>query len=142
MNKLVDIRTYTVGIVGPCSNNILDLKDNLSARGNTSIRFTSLLNLNTTQVGTRPKINRLFVDVDGLGGIEAIIDDLLDLRRFLPRMPVILISSEFSRDEFDLTRISVCDCSLKAPLSPASVDHAIVQSRVNNMVWVKKYVNP
>ncbi|MEO3480734.1 hypothetical protein AAFO90_24180 [Phaeobacter sp. CAU 1743] len=142
MNKLVNIRTYAVGFVGPCGVTFVDLTDAVSASGSTLVRFTSLMDLIAMNGVARPQIDRLFVDVDGLGGIEAIIDDLLDLRRFLPRLPVVLISSEFSRDEFDLTRVSVCDCSLKAPLSQASVDYAIVQSRVNNMVWVKKKCEP
>ncbi len=142
MNKLVNIRTYTIGFVGPCGRTFADLTDMVSTRGNIFVRMTSLIGLSAALVGARPKIDRLFVDVDGLGGIEAIIDDLLDLRRYLPKLPVVLISSEFSRDEFDLTRVSICDCSLKAPLTCESVDYAITQSRVNNMVWVKKNFEP
>lgn len=138
MNKLVNLRTYTIGFVGPCGRTFADLTDIVSTRGNIFVRMTSLIGLSAALVGARPKIDRLFVDVDGLGGIEAIIDDLLDLRRYLPKLPVVLISSEFSRDEFDLTRVPICDCSLKAPLTCESVDYAITQSRVNNMVWVKK----
>ncbi|MDE4142948.1 hypothetical protein [Phaeobacter gallaeciensis] len=138
MNKLVNIRTYTIGFVGPCGRTFADLTDMVSARGNIFVRMTSLISLSAGVVGAKPKIDRLFVDVDGLGGIESIIDDLLDLRRYLPKLPVVLISSEFSRDEFDLTRVSICDCSLKAPLTCESVDYAITQSRMNNMVWVKK----
>lgn len=142
MNKLVNIRTYTIGFVGPCGRTFADLTDMVSTRGNIFVRMTSLIGLSAALVGPRTKIDRLFVDVDGLGGIEAIIDDLLDLRRYLPKLPVVLISSEFSRDEFDLTRVSICDCSLKAPLTCESVDYAITQSRVNNMVWVKKNFEP
>lgn len=142
MNKLVNIRTYTIGLVGPCGRTFADLTDMVSTRGNIFVRMTSLIGLSAALVGERPKIDRLFVDVDGLGGIEAVIDDLLDLRRYLPKLPVVLISSEFSRDEFDLTRVSICDCSLKAPLTCESVDYAIMQSRVNNMVWVKKNIDP
>lgn len=142
MNKLVNIRTYTIGFVGPCGRTFADLTDMVSTRGNIFVRMTSLIGLSAALGGARPKIDRLFVDVDGLGGIEAVIDDLLDLRRYLAKLPVVLISSEFSRDEFDLTRVSICDCSLKAPLTCESVDYAITQSRVNNMVWVKKNFEP
>ncbi|MDE4063674.1 hypothetical protein [Phaeobacter gallaeciensis] len=142
MNKLVNIRAYTIGFVGPCGRTFADLTDMVSTRGNMFVRLTSLIGLSASLAVARPKIDRLFVDVDGLGGIDAIIDDLLDLRRYLPKLPVVLISSQFSRDEFDLTRVSICDCSLKAPLTCESVDYAITQSRVNNMVWVKKNIEP
>jgi hypothetical protein len=135
MNKI----KYTIGFVGPWNRDCADLVDTLFSHGHEFVRLSSLIDVSMIRNGERSKIDRLFVDVDSLGGVDTILEDLLELRKYLPGLPVVLISSGFSRDEFDLTRAAICDCSLKSPLSSRSIEEAISQSRINNMVSAESY---
>lgn len=134
MNKLLDV-SYTIGFVGKCGRNFCDLTKTFSDQENNFVRFISLRELNEAPEGITQKIASLFVDVDDLGGILDIINDLLAVRRVLPRLPVVLISSEFSRNEFDLNRGEIFDYSLKTPLSSDPVEYSALPSRINNLVY-------
>lgn len=86
--------------------------------------------------------NVLLVDIDSLGGILGSIDQLLCLRtQNRPRI-TILLSAEFSRDDFDANRLWVCDASLRLPFSFARLEQAFVEADNNNMVWQDQKVRP
>ena len=86
--------------------------------------------------------NVLLVDIDGLGGILGLIDQLLCLRAQNRSRIIILLSAEFSRDDFDADRLSVCDASLRLPFSYARLEQAFVEAESNNMIWQDQRIRP
>ncbi len=52
-----------------------------------------------------------------------------------PDVQIILLSAEFSEDEFDTSRLAICDVSLRLPISFARVEHALIEAELNNAVW-------
>lgn len=77
----------------------------------------------------------LIVDIDSLGGLGEVVEDLLKVRAAHPGLPVIIISADFTHDEYGLHRLAICDVSLRAPVSLAHLDLALIEADINNMVW-------
>lgn len=77
----------------------------------------------------------MFVDIDSLGGITAIIDRLANLRLNYPSLPVIMISGEFDSDDFDSTRRALGDISLRSPVRYSSLELSLFESMKNNKDW-------
>ena len=86
--------------------------------------------------------NVLLVDIDSLGGISWSIDQLLVLRAQRRSRITILLSAEFSSDDFDANRLWVCDASLRLPFSFARLEQAFVEADNNNLVWQDEQVRP
>jgi hypothetical protein len=80
----------------------------------------------------------VFVDIDSLGGITAVISDLRTLRDTSPQMQVILFSADFSEDDLGKTRLAVCDVSLQLPLSFARLNLGLVEAEINNFAWQER----
>lgn len=82
------------------------------------------------------KLTHILVDVDGLGGISVIYSELRRIRDTIPELAVILVSSEFSADDFSLERLPLCDACLRARFTADGLDFAMTESAdVNNKVW-------
>ncbi|WP_085308545.1 hypothetical protein [Planktotalea arctica] len=77
----------------------------------------------------------MFIDIDSLGGITAIIDRLAGLRLNCPSLPVIMISSEFASDDFDSTRRALGDISLRSPIRYSSLELSLFEAMQNNKDW-------
>ncbi len=77
----------------------------------------------------------VMLDIDYLGGIKTIYDALAHLRIEVPDLPIILLSSSFARNNFNLDRIWLCDVSLRAPVTFAALELAMTTSELNNAVW-------
>lgn len=80
--------------------------------------------------------NVAILDLDAVGDIRDVLDSLLMLRRLRPGLAVILVSRGFHADDVSTERLPVCDCSLRVPVSFASLDFALNEAiEVNNPVW-------
>jgi hypothetical protein len=86
--------------------------------------------------------NVVLMDIDSLGGIVRLIDQLLILRAQNRNLIIILLSAEFSRDDFDTDRLAICDALLRLPFSFARLEQAFVEADKNNMVWQDQRVRP
>jgi len=78
------------------------------------------------------------VEIDSLGVIWELIDKLLRIRQYNPQCSVILVSAEFSEDDFGTSRHPICDTSLRRPHSFARLEQAFVEASQNNMIWREK----
>ncbi|WP_147335685.1 hypothetical protein [Pseudotabrizicola alkalilacus] len=83
-----------------------------------------------------PKWSVILIAIDDFGGITDVIEDLLQLRRAQPGLPVILLSSEVQGDDFSSVRKHVCDATLRLPVSLPRLNLALCESLVNNLEWV------
>jgi hypothetical protein len=83
----------------------------------------------------RHAYSHVMLNIDHLGGINTIFDALAHLRIEVPDLPIILLSSSFARNNFNLDRIWLCDVSLRAPVTFAALELAMTTSELNNAVW-------
>lgn len=84
-------------------------------------------------------VSHLIVNVDDLGGIEDLYSSLRLIRDSIPSLAVILVSSKFSRDDFDTDRLALCDVSIRPGCSTTVLKSALNDSKaVNNPMWVQR----
>ena len=83
----------------------------------------------------RAAFTMLIVDIDGFGGPGLVADRLLDLRRKHPSLPVIVISGEVRFNDFTTERLTLCDVTLRAPVSAPALELALAEAAVNNLLW-------
>lgn len=85
------------------------------------------------------RISHLVVDIDYFGGVWEIFDDLRRIRTTLPEVAVVLVSHDFSQDDFRCERLAICDASLRAPYSLASLEFGLTEAgNVNNPIWQRR----
>jgi hypothetical protein len=66
-------------------------------------------------------------------------DYLHDLRQRRPDLPVILVSEDFSSNDFSTERLPLCDASLRAPVVFSALEFALSEALdVNNPQWVER----
>lgn len=126
-------RAFVIG----CANhsNIRILKNILLADG-FDVDICNDIDTVTESIISSPKNwSLLVVDWDmlryDLTGEDA-VDILFYFRRFINHIPTILVSSEFSCDDFGTERISLSDVSVRSPVSPERFKLAVKTANVNN----------
>lgn len=77
----------------------------------------------------------LIVDIDDFGGVDGVIDEMMQLRLAVPGLPVILLSSGFAVNDFGSDRLYVADASLRLPLSFRALELAAEDAPRNNRQW-------
>jgi DNA-binding response OmpR family regulator len=77
----------------------------------------------------------IFVDIEGLGGLDRAIDPLANLRLDNPTVPVVMISDQFSRDDFGTSRQTLGDVSLRSPVLYPSLELSLFEALENNKSW-------
>lgn len=101
----------------------------------TVLQVPSLSNIRSTWIGGK-KISHLIVQIDYFGGIWEVFDELRRIRNTLSELPVILVSYDFAQDDFRCERLALCDASLRAPVSLASLEFGLTEAaNVNNPAW-------
>lgn len=86
-----------------------------------------------TADGSAPEY--ISIDIDVFECIENLVDELLQLRVNKPKVKVIIVSRHFDDDEFDTSRLSICDVSLRWPLTFGRLGRAMKAAEANNIVW-------
>lgn len=74
----------------------------------------------------------LFMERGETEDMDDFITRCFKVRQMAPAMPIVLISSTFTYDEFSTTRLSICDASLRMPLMRSTFDHAMQLAVQNN----------
>lgn len=122
-------------VVGRDAGEFADLGFWLKSQG-MPVRYVADISLlDRIASGDEPLPGLLFVDADSSGNLDGLIDRLLLLRRARPELPVILASVNFGRDDFDLSRISICDASVAWPVTFTRSEVAIAMAQANNRIW-------
>jgi hypothetical protein len=78
------------------------------------------------------------VEIDSLGVLSYLVDELIEIRMHHPQCSIILVSAEFLDDDFGMTRHSICDISLRRSHSFARLEQAFVEALQNNLNWQEK----
>lgn len=114
--------------IGPCA-------DWLAGAGIGARRCRSLGEAATAIGDTEARISLLVIDIDSLGGISAAIDGMLAIRNTHSAIPLILLSADIPASDHSTERLRLCDVTLRAPVSYAALEVAIVEAARNNLVW-------
>ncbi|WP_142079301.1 hypothetical protein [Roseinatronobacter monicus] len=80
----------------------------------------------------------VFIDMDALEKhilIHKIVEELLQLRRDVPHIPIALVSPGFAADEFGTHRLHLADLSLAAPIHAGSLLSTLSIMSENNKLW-------
>jgi len=80
----------------------------------------------------------LFISVDEFGGPALLYNRLRDMRESMPNTAIILISAEFSTDEYGTHRLQLADVSLRYPFSRSTLFYALKQAPINLSLWKKR----
>lgn len=91
-------------------------------------------------VARRAAFRMLVIDIDGFGGAQLVVARLMDLRRRVPSLPVIVISAEVQFHDFTTERLAICDVTLRAPVTAAALDLALAEAAVNNLLWQARQI--
>lgn len=120
-------------VIGKASGAKGELLDRVRASG-IPLRLLTRVPVGSS-VCALPMKSRILVDVEALGGIDKIIDDLLSLRHFRPDLVVVLLSTAFAADSFDETRLAVADACVKFPTAIKTLSQAFTEAQRNNDAW-------
>lgn len=92
--------------------------------------------------GGRSPFSILIADIDTLGDLDDVVEELLSLRAEMPDLPVILVSAGFGADDFGSDRLPLCDASVRWPLDFARLELAITEAQINNDLWQARTAAP
>jgi len=67
--------------------------------------------------------------------IEDCVDELVQMRSERCNLPLILVSSNFARDDYGEDRLPIADASLRAPVLGTRILYAARIAKANNQVW-------
>lgn len=80
----------------------------------------------------------LLVDMDCYVVLDVGVRQLLNFRLAHPSQPLIVFSSDFSRNDFGIERLPLADLSLKWPFYSNTLDTVIGDALVNNQIWQQR----
>lgn len=109
----------------------------LRAEINTA-RISNLARITKADYGGRI-ISHLIVDIDYFGGIICVIDELMRIRNTYPKIVVVLVSDDFTHDDFNCERLAICDVSLRFPFNLAALEFGLTEAtNINNPIWQER----
>ncbi|MCB5412330.1 hypothetical protein [Pseudogemmobacter faecipullorum] len=82
-----------------------------------------------------PRLDFLLVDSDYLDDTESTIDFCMQVRRAVPRLPLVLVSSEVRSHDFTCERMMACDVTLKPPLLHTALTLGVQAAYQNNAYY-------
>ena len=82
-------------------------------------RFTAFASPRGVLENSGPNIDfdMILVDFDKFNDVDDGIEGLFDLRAHAPELPVIIVSSRVAGDDYGRERRSICDATLRKPVS-------------------------
>lgn len=84
-----------------------------------------------------PRLDFMLVDADFMDDTESTIDFCLRVRRAVPSLPIILVSSEVRSHDFTCERMMACDATLKPPLLHTALTMGVQAAYQNNEYYLK-----
>lgn len=86
-----------------------------------------------------PRGGVLLVDLDSFKSLNAVVDDLIALRKDNPRLMVILVHTKgFSRNSTDSYRLPICDATIALPGPVLETLDLLSQACANNVIWQQR----
>ena len=126
------LKNQPVLLVSACQQGDPDLTSWFEALGS-EVAPTTDLDLALDALAENPAAwGMLVVVMDHLACEESVVETLLLVRTVKRDLPVILASQYFARNDFSAGRSSICDASLRTPLSKTAVELAVHAAIENN----------
>lgn len=119
----------------------VDLANHISAR-NECVDICNQLDSSIQSILENPGTwGVLFVELDECAkydDITDVIDDLVVFRRIAPEVPVIVMSSDFMRDDLGTDRLPAMDVSIRLPSSSSHILNSVGDALCNNRIWQER----
>ena len=131
--------THIMVVVGLKEASLHKIQDFVQDEGGEILVLDSTA-LSTFYPIARANPDHVIIDLEAAGGITSAYPALRAFRDRHPDIPVILLSDEFSTDDFGTDRLALCDVSLRIPFSFASFGFALREAEVNNTVWQQRQI--
>jgi hypothetical protein len=120
-----DAQGFAVHVLADDNSTFVDMMPWLMGQGLTETRRLSGVERLTDGTASSPGPSLLMIDIDTFPDTEEAIRALVGVRTRLPKLVVVAGSRSFMRHEFDSSRLSVSDVSLRLPATRAAVALAI-----------------
>lgn len=130
-----DANPDNVAVVSKDPRKLKPLLDSAAQAGLTVEQINPGVLVEKFDIFTESRWASVFLCVDDCGGIGAVFETLRRFRNTYPKTPVILISSDFSKDDLSCERLPLADVSLRSPLSAGRMDEALNAAFLNNVMW-------
>lgn len=87
------------------------------------------------------RIDFCLVDESSIGDVGEVVEQCLFLRRVVPSMPLVLLSSSVREDDFSTERMAICDATLRTPITRAAFCHGLQAAKRNNMRYLRSLID-
>lgn len=87
------------------------------------------------------RVDFCLVDESSIGDVCQVVEQCLFLRRAVPNMPLLLLSSSVKDDDFSTERMAICDATLRTPLSRAAFSYGLHAAKHNNARYLRSLVD-
>lgn len=127
--NLHSIRVLLLGLDGADRN---EIRDNLRRIGVGATGTAS----NVSQLGAISNMTRSFthliVNIDSFPDLESAIVSLMEFRQKTGEMAVVIVSSQVQDDDLSQERRSICDATLRLPVTEQRLRRGLLEASVNN----------
>lgn len=131
------VRNSPVLVVSTCNANATEIAMYLESQ-NMEVCLTNAVDLALHAIADAPEHwGILFILMDELEDEKSTIDYLRLFRAIQPKLPTVLISETFQKNDFGTDQADICDVSLKLPFSKTSLVLAMSQAHQNNRLLDK-----
>jgi len=87
------------------------------------------------------RVDYCLVDESSIGDVGEVVEQCLFLRRAVPNMPLLLLSSSVKEDDFSTERMAICDATLRTPMTRAAFCHGLHAAKRNNIRYLRSLVD-
>lgn len=133
-----DLATKRIGVVARHDDDLLDAVAGRQGAGHEVFVSDNMVNGLHDVLNSRHVWDVLFFKYEDFGTITSLFNFMRLFRLRCPSLPLVLVSTDFLRDDFSPERLALCDASLKLPTSPERLEAAIEAAHANNALWVER----
>ncbi|MEE2946405.1 MAG: hypothetical protein VX444_14645 [Pseudomonadota bacterium] len=131
------VRNSPVLVISTCNKNATEITMYLESQ-NMEVCLTNAVDLALHAIADAPRHwGILFILMDELEDEKSTIDYLRLFRAIQPKLPTVLLSKTFQKNDFGTDQADLCDVSLKLPTSKTSLVIAMSQANQNNRLLDK-----
>lgn len=133
-----DLTTKRIGLVAKLDDDLLVAMAGRQEAGHEVFVSDNMVNGLHDVLNSRHVWDVIFFKYEDFGTITSLFNFMRLFRLRCPSLPLVLVSTDFLRDDFGPERLALCDASLKLPTSPDRLEAAIEAAHANNAIWVAR----
>ena len=107
-------------------------------RGGLPVRVGACRDMARFFTDSDPFPSMIILEVSDNADMSDVIDRCLELRKVAPGSPIILISRNFSYNDFSTSRLEICDASLRIPILRSAFEDVVLLAMTNNAQYCER----